>query len=280
MSAKKGTLRSHSVFLNGLLVLKNSMVRFFKAKYYIRCSALAFTSLLGFIPLVSVLVSLLSKLPITSSMLPKLQHFVFSNFIPTQGERIYPFIESFLSQAGKLPLTQFVFLVFISMFLLLSIERTLNHIWGLNKQRRVSISLLLTWGVLIIAPILMVLSIIISTYIISLPILVRWGIDIFYHRYLTSMLPFLSSFLGFALLYFVMPCEKVKLIYALYGGLIATLLFEGAKHVFSLYVKLFPTYDAIYGAMAVIPIFMIWVYLVWCIVIYGAIVVSQCGKQL
>lgn len=268
----------NGILPSGLQILKQGMFQFFKGKYYIRCSALAFTSLLGFIPLVSVLVSLLSKLPITADMLPKLQHFVFNNFIPTQSEKIYPFIEKFLEQATKLPLTQFIFLVFISMFLLLSIERTLNHIWGLNKQRRISVSLLLTWSVLILAPIFMVLSVVISTYLISLPILVSWGFDVFYHHYLTSVLPFFSSFVGFALLYFVMPCEKVRLTHALFGGLIATLLFEGAKHVFSLYIKLFPTYDAIYGAMAVIPIFMIWVYLVWCIVIYGAIVVSESGK--
>ena len=262
-----------------LLILKQSGLRFFKSKYYVRSSALAFTSLLGFIPLVSVLVSLLSKLPITASMLPKLQHFVFNNFVPTQGEKIYPFIEKFLAQADRLPLTQFFFLIFISMFLLLSIERTLNHIWGLGRKRKISVSLLLTWGVLILAPIFMVLSIIISTYLISLPILVRWNVDIFYHHYFAGLLPFFSSFLAFALLYFVIPCEKVKLVHALFGGLVATLLFEAAKHVFSIYVKLFPTYDAIYGAMAVIPIFMLWVYLVWCIVIYGAIVVSQCSSK-
>lgn len=136
----------------------------------------------------------------------------------------------------------------------------------------------MTWGVLFSAPILMVASIVISTYVFSLPWLVHWKIDVLYREYLVEGLPFFCSFVGFMLLYYVIPSEKVKFLHAMSGALLSTFLFEIAKSAFSLYLRMFPTYDAIYGALAVIPIFMIWTYFMWCIIIYGAIVVSEYGS--
>jgi YihY family inner membrane protein len=66
---------------------------FFRQRYYTRCSALTYTSLLGFIPLVSVLIAVFSKLPFVKEQLPKIQLFVFRNFLPEQGEKLFDYIE-------------------------------------------------------------------------------------------------------------------------------------------------------------------------------------------
>ena len=258
--------------------LSQSVLQFFRQRYYTRCSALTYTSLLGFIPLVSVLMAVFSKLPFVKDQLPKIQQFVLHNFLPEQGEKLFDYIEQFTVQATKLPWTQFIFLIVISGTLVVSVDRTINYVWSDENHRQAFYSLLRSWIVIMLTTIFLGLSLMFSSYLLSAPL--------FNHLYLKSILlnhtswwlPFLSSFVGFSLFYIIMPNQKVLVRHALVGGAVVSILFEIMKHGFAWYIKSIPTYNAIYGALGVIPIFMIWIYFFWCIVVYGALVTNQLGR--
>ena len=258
--------------------LCESFLLFFRQRYYTRCSALTYTSLLGFIPLVSVLMAVFSKLPFVKDQLPKIQQFVFHNFLPAQGEKLFDYIEQFTVQATKLPWTQFVFLIVISGALVLSVDRTINYVWNDEKHRRAFHSLLRSWIVIVLTTIFLGLSLMLSSYLLSAPLFNRFYLKLNLQDYASWWLPFLSSFAGFSLFYIIMPNQKVLIKHALIGGGVVSILFEIMKHGFAWYIRSIPTYNAIYGALGVIPIFMIWIYSFWCIVVYGALVTHQLGK--
>ncbi len=255
--------------------LRESFLQFFRQHYYMRCSALTYTSLLGFFPLISVLVAVFSKLPLMKEQLPKVQIFVLHNFLPAQGEKLFEYIEQFTEQATRLPWTQFVFLIFISGLLVLSVDRTINHVWKIQQHRSAFYSLLRSWIVICLTTIFLVLSLTLSSYVLSVPLFSHFYLRSILYDHASWWLPFLSSFFGFALLYIIMPNQKVPVKNALIGGGVVSILFEILKHCFAWYIRSIPTYNAIYGTLAVIPLFMIWIYFFWCIVIYGALVTKQ-----
>ena len=255
-----------------------SFLSFFKRRYYIRCSALTYTSLLGFIPLVSVLIAVFSKLPYVKEQLHKIQLFVFRNFLPEQGEKLFDYIEQFTEQASKLPWTQFIFLIFISSALVLSVDRTINYVWDDKKHRQAFHSLFRSGVVIVLTTIFLVLSLMLSSYLLSMPFFTHVYLKLVLQDYASWWLPHLSSFAGFSLFYIIMPNQKVSIKYALMGGAVVSVLFEIMKHGFAWYIRSSPTYNAIYGALGVIPIFMIWIYSFWCVVVYGALVTNQLEK--
>jgi membrane protein len=259
-------------------IISQTCVRFYKGKYLFRASALSFTSLLAFIPLISILVSLLSRFPHVQKMFISLQHMFFENFVPTQGSQIDKYVEEFVHQATKLPLVSFAFLIFISVALLVTVDRTLNHVWG-GTSRKVMKSIGVYWLILILPSVVIFAAIAGSTYVFSLKLFSQFGEAGDYHKYLLDTFPLVLTYFSFFILYHVVPHSKVKWGHSLSGAFVATVLFELAKHLFVLYVQFFPTYSLLYGALAVIPLFMIWVYLVWIIVLFGALLTKQLGAS-
>lgn len=265
------------IFLHEILI--QSALKFFRQRYSLRCSALTFTSLLSFVPLISVLVALFSKLPFAKDQLPKLQHFIFQSFLPDQGEKVFSYVQQFTQEAGRLPWTQFIFLIFTSGSLIFSVAHTLNHVWGDDKKQRALRNLLLSWTVIFFSIVFAGMSLLLSAYLLSLPLLQRFFIESVIHEYLSWCLPWFSSFIGFLILYIVMPRQKIALQHALIGAGVASVLFEIVKQGFAYYLYTAPSYNAIYGTLGVIPLFMIWVYVFWCIVVYGALVTAHLKKR-
>lgn len=257
-------------------IVSQSFIRFYKGKYLFRASALSFTSLLAFVPLISILVSFFSRFPHVQQMFLSLQHLFFENFVPSQGAQVDKYVEAFTHQVTKLPLFSFGFLIFISITLLVNVEKTFKHIWG-DASRRVIKSIGIYWLILILPSVIITLGVAGSTYLFSLKVFSRFHSLDAYHKVFLDLFPFLLTYAGFFILYHVVPHSKVKWRHSLFGALIGTVAFEIAKHIFVLYVKFFPTYSLLYGALAVIPLFMIWVYVVWVIILVGAILTRELG---
>jgi membrane protein len=155
-----------------------------------------------------------------------------------------------------------------------NIDRALNAIWEVRSQRRFATKFLIYWAVLSLGPVLIGASMLVTSYLLSLPILTEAassGIG----RRLLGLTPVAASALAFTMMYLVVPNRRVRLGHALIGGVFAAILFELAKHGFGLYITQFATYQAIYGALATIPIFLVWLYLSWIMVLLGA-EVTQC----
>lgn len=160
------------------------------------------------------------------------------------------------------------------MLLLFNIEESFNDIWRVEKGRSVLVRLPIYWTMVSLGPLLMGASLSISTYVLSLSVIA--GNDLSGHIQTAGVvvLPFLLEVLAFSLLYLVMPNVKVRLVNALIGALVASILFEISKKIFALYLLNFGSYKVIYGALSALPIFLIWIYLSWIIALVGAQVVS------
>jgi membrane protein len=231
-----------------------------------RASALAFTSLLAVVPLMSVGLALLSSFPVFNNLVGPVQNFIFENFVPTTGKVIQDYLQQFSSQVSKLSIWGVAFLFVTAILVMVTIERAMNTIWKTHTDRKGVTAFLLYWAILSLAPVFLGLSLAASSYILSMP---------FIHAYYTPLfilnsIPFFLSLIGFTFLYVVVPNCPVKFIHGLWGGLFAAILFESAKHAFAYYLAQYNTYQLLYGAFATIPIFFVWVYWVWVITLLGA----------
>ena len=251
-------------------LLKLITKRFFCEQFTYHASALTFTTLLSIVPLMTLMLSTISAFPVFSVQGTIIQDFIFKNMIPASGDVIREHLVNFAAHAGRLSLIGMAMLVVTSIMLLLTIENSLNSIWHVKVGRRGVSALLRYWAVLSLSPLFIGASFILTTHIFSLFFVADtsqfWGVK----KTLLSFLPFTMTFLGFTLLYTVVPNCRVKLRYGMIGGMFAAVLFEAAKRGFALYVLHFPSYQLVYGAFAAIPIFLVWVYVSWVIILLGA----------
>lgn len=231
-----------------------------------RASALAFTSLLAVVPLMTVGLTILSSFPVFQGLTGPVQDFIFDNFVPATGKVVQNYIQQFSAQVSKLSVWGIIFLFLTALLVMLTIEQAMNRIWRVNSTRRGVTAFLLYWAILSLAPVLLGLSLAASSYLISVPLILGH----YAPSILFTLLPSILSCLGFTFLYVVVPNYPVKITHGLWGALIATLLFESAKQAFAFYLSQYHTYQLLYGAFATVPIFFIWVYWVWVITLLGA----------
>lgn len=229
-------------------------------------SALAFTSLLAVVPLMSVGLAVLSTFPVFQKLADPIQNFIFEHFIPATGTVIQSYLQQFAAQVSNLSLWGVIFLLISALLVMFTIEQAMNKIWRVTTSRQGIPAFLLYWSILSLAPIMIGLSIAASSYLFSMPM---WMSD---HMPATPWhwSPFLLSLAGFIFLYMVVPNCKVRFSHALIGGLFAAVFFECAKQGFAYYLTRFDTYELLYGAFAAVPILFIWVYWVWMITLLGA----------
>jgi membrane protein len=150
-----------------------------------------------------------------------------------------------------------------------NIDKTINSIFRIRKRPRLIISFSIYWMVLTFGPILLGASIAVTSYILSLSSLAE-GYTPGLSTVLLTLTPYVFSILAFFLLYLVVPNAKVQYRHALIGAVTASVMFELLKKGFALYITHFPSYQAIYGALALVPILFLWIYLVWLVVLLGA----------
>lgn len=238
---------------------------------------LAYVSLLSLVPLIAVVFSLFALFPVFSDISAQLKDFIFNNFMPATGNIIQRYLEQFVANSSKMTAVGTCGLIVTSLLLIASVDSVLNKIWRSHTQRPIVFSFAVYWMVLTLGPILLVASVAISSYLLSLNWLSLNGVHSVVDR-LLRILPLLISCVAFWLLYSVVPTVRVPPKDALIGALVAGALFELGKKGFALYVQLFPSYQLIYGVLAVIPILFLWVYISWCIVLLGAEITVTLGE--
>jgi membrane protein len=231
-------------------------------------AALTYMSLFAVVPLMTVVIAMLSAVPAFAGATNELQDFVFSRFMPATGQEIQSYLLSFSMQARKLTGIGVAFLVVTALTMLTNIEKVFNTIWRTRGHRRGLSSFLRYWAILSLGPLCMGLALAISTYLASL----HWfaQVDIFGVRKLVlSAAPLVLSSVAFTLLFAAMPNSRVPLMHAGIGGAVCGICFEIAKNVFAL-VMANASYQLIYGTFAAIPLFLLWVYISWLIVLASA----------
>lgn len=236
-------------------------------------AALTYLSLLALVPLMTVAYAMLSAVPAFAQIGVQVQPFLFEHFVPSTGQEIQNYLQGFSTQARNLTGIGVLFLVGTAYGMLANIERTLNAIWRTPHRRSGLRSFLLYWAILSLGPLCIGLAIGISTYLLSLQVLLdNFGILGWPAGGIKALLlgstPLLLTSAAFALTYAAVPNCKVPLRDALIGGIIAGLCFEVAKHLFTF--ALASSYQRVYGTFAALPLFLIWIYLSWAIVLIGA----------
>jgi membrane protein len=223
--------------------------------------SLTFTTLLAIVPLLTVALALATAFPVFDEAITTLQLFLFENFLPdAQGlETISDQILSFSEQAGRLTAIGLIFLLVTAVMLMLTIDEALNRIFRVRRRRPVAQQVIMYWSVLTLWPVLIGTSLSLTSYLIGNT------------SALLRLIPFLFTWAALTLLYILVPYRHVEFRHAAAGALLAGIAFEIAKRAFALYLANFPTYALIYGAFATLPIFLLWMYVSWLVVLAGAI---------
>jgi len=230
---------------------------------------LAYVTLLSIVPLVAVVFSMLSAFPMFKSLKVQIEQYVYQNFIPAAGDIIQQNLTEFVDNASKASAVGIGFLILFALLLISNIDKVLNQIWRSPKKRPLVISFSIYWMVITLGPLFLGASLAISSYIITLGGLEQ-GMFSGVMELVLGWLPLLFSILAFLMMYILVPNVSVRFKDALLGAIVAAILFELSKKGFALYISNFPSYQAIYGALAAIPILFVWVYLSWIVVLIGA----------
>ena len=234
-------------------------------------AALTYTSLFALVPMMTVSYVVLSFMPQLESVHKHIETLIFSNFVPETGNQVKSYLDQFSHQARKLTVPGILMLIITSLMMLKTIENTFNTIWDLQRGRRGVSSFLLYWAVLSLGPVLAGAGLMFSTYLLSLDFLD--GVEQMKAiKPFAQLIPWLLTSTALCLIYIAVPNCRVSFRSAAIGAAVAGLAFELAKSLFALSVK-HSSYTLIYGAFASVPLFLLWIYTCWIIVLAGAVLV-------
>ncbi len=230
---------------------------------------LAYVTLLSLVPFIMVTFTVMSAFPAFASVRSKLEQFVFSNFVPTAGDVVHKYMGDFVANASEMGAVGILSLLVVALLLISNVDKTLNRIWRTQSDRPMIYTFAIYWMVITLGPMLMGSSVAISSYLV--------GVAEFAEEYtpgvgtfMLKLVPSFAALLAFIILYLLVPNRRVRYSHAFTGAVVATIFFEFTKKGFALYITNFTSYQVIYGAMAVLPILFLWVYVSWIVVLIGA----------
>jgi len=236
-------------------------------------SSLTFTALLALVPIITVTLTLISAFPVFRELMLNAQQFLVESMLPESAENLALYFERFAENAARLTAVGVAFLFVTAMIVLLTIDRALNQIWRVRRRRPAVHSIFIYWALLTVGPLLIGASLSLTSWLVSQSIGLVKDVPLAGELVL-NLVPVLLTGIAFTLVYIAIPNRRVLIRDALTGGFLAALAFEGMKYGFAAYVAHFPTQKVIYGAFASVPIFLLWIYLSWLVVLSGAVVAA------
>lgn len=228
-------------------------------------ASLSYTSLLSMVPLLAVVFGVASIFPVFNQWSEQLQSFVFNNFVPASGDQIQSYVAGFLESVGKLTLTGTLVLIVTALLLMIRIERAFNLIWRVPTARSISNRVAMYWAVLTLGPLALGAAIALSAQ----PVFEQMAVGAASHSNWRGFGIFSLSWLAFTLMFLLVPNRRVQISHALVGALLSAILFGLARKAFVTFVAT-ASFNVIYGALATIPVFLFWLYLVWIVILLGA----------
>ncbi len=249
--------------------------RFLDDKCFETSGALSYTTLVSLVPLTVAVLAMFAAFPMFEEARDTLINFVFSNFVPAAGETVQKALLDFASNARKLTGISILVMLFSAVSMMNSIEDRLNRIWQVRQHRPWGPRLLLYWAALTLGPVLVVGGIAVTSYVAAVPMLRNAGDELGIGQELLKAMPFVVTFLTLWLMYTTIPNRRVNKQHTAIGALLGAILFELARWGFTHYVRNAQNYQQIYGALAIIPLLLLWIYLSWVIVILCASVAAS-----
>lgn len=247
-------------------------------------SVLAYTSLLSLIPLLAVVVSLLSSVPLFQNASILAMNQILAFIVPSVGSDVVLYLKKFTLQATHLKGVGLGILFITVLLLLRTIDEKINLVMSDKYHRHWKLSLLQYLGITLIGPLFIGAGVLLSTYLSALPLLTKFLDQASWVSLISisvlSIVPIILNGLGFALLYKTIPYGKIYWRVALFGGGLTAVCILILQKGFGLYLAWFPTYNVIYGAFAVIPIFLVWLYLIWWVILFNGAVTKKLQDRL
>ncbi len=239
--------------------------------------SLAYTTLFALVPLTAAVLGILSAFPVFQQWRSRVTDFVFENFVPATGKVVQTYLTEFADKASQATAVGILVLVFSAVMLMISIEDAFNRIWRVRTGRRAVARFLVYWTALSFGPLLLVTALGLSSYLFALPLLDEAESGMGLKTRLLGLAPFAIVWVGLVASYLLVPNRSVRFAHAAWGALLAALLFEAAKRAFGFYVANVPSYEQVYGTLAVVPIFLLWIYLSWIVILLGASFAATLG---
>ena len=248
--------------------------RFREDRLGLTASSLTFTTVIALVPLFTLILAVFTAFPVFSAMQTTLQTWLVQSLVPDNIARsVLGYLTQFASKASRLGAVGLVAFVVTALALIFTMDRTLNNIWRVRQLRPFAQRLLIYWAALTLGPVLLAASLTLTSYALSasrgLVGVMPGGL-----RFLLDMLEFALLATGIAALYHYVPNTRVKWSHAWAGGIFVAISFEIAKALLTWYLRSVPTYSAVYGAFATAPILLLWFYIAWVIVLFGAVIAA------
>ena len=262
---------SHFPWQGTLSTLRN---RFREDHMGLTASSLTFTTSIAMVPFFTVALAVFTAFPMFSTMQGALQVWFINSLIPDNiARQVLGYLTQFSSQANKLGAVGLGILLITAIALILTIDRTLNGIWRVKKPRPFAQRVLIYWSAITLGPVLLGASLALTASVIAATSGLVGKMP-FSLRFLIGTFQFFLMAAGLSALYRYVPNAYVKWTHAWVGGIFAAAGIELAKKALALYLTKVPTYSMIYGAFATLPIFLVWIYVAWVVVLMGAVIAA------
>ncbi|MEN6585398.1 MAG: YihY family inner membrane protein [Sulfuricella sp.] len=238
-------------------------------------SSLTYTTLLSLVPLIVIALTVITAFPAFSGLMTQLKIFLLTNMVPeVAGKIITVYMQQFSEKAARLTAAGIAALAVTALMLMLTIEHAFNLIWRVRTQRPLLQRILTYWAVLTLGPLSVGASLSLTSYLVSYSLgyvesIPELGVVVL------KVVPVVITIAAFSLLYLAVPNRYVPVKHALAGGLVAGLGLELMSRGFTAYILHFSSYTLVYGAFASMPVFLIWIYLSWLVVVAGAVVAAS-----
>nr|WP_255569173.1 YihY family inner membrane protein [Comamonas sp. NLF-1-9] len=238
-------------------------------------ASLTYTTLLALVPFLTVVLAIFAAFPIFSEMQQVLQNWLTQSLFPENISRpVMDYLMQFAAQASRLGAVGFFFLIVTALALILTIDRTLNTIWRVPHLRPLGQRVLIYWAAMTLGPLVLAGGLMLTTSAASAASHHIGGALPGGVRLLFGIIEFLVMAAGMSALYHYVPNTTVRWRHALAGGVFVALCVALAKKGLAIYLASVPTYSLIYGAFATVPLLLLWVYMVWVIVLLGAVIAA------
>ena len=232
---------------------------------------MSYTSLIALVPVLAIALAIFSAFPVFSEIRQQVQDFIVSYAVPDAGADISVYFNEFINATAKLTTIGVIGIALTAILLLSTIENSFNFIFKVSRPRRITTKITLYWTVITLGPLLLGTAFSLKGYVAfndvlqSVPKL---------SVVLGSVLPFVLTWVVLTGVYIFVPNKKVGFLNALLGALVAMFLFWVLRNGFSFFMLKNNVYKTLYGAVAVVPLMLIWMYLYWAAVIFGAVVTA------
>ncbi len=248
--------------------------RFRDDRLGLTASSLTFTTTIALVPLFTVALAVFTAFPMFGKLQVVLQQWLVESLVPDAiARQVLGYLTQFAKQANQLGSVGLVILLATALALILTIDRTLNGIWRVRRKRPLAQRLLVYWAAITLGPLILGASITLTSYAVTasrgLASGALGGVGL-----LLDLLQFLIVAGGAAAMYRYVPFTQVKWTHAWAGGLFAALAMDLAKRLLVVYLANVPTYSVVYGTFATVPILLVWIYLVWVIILLGAVIAA------